>query len=81
MKLLSQDKLNKDIDVLVNNIRLNTMALETLDLICAKRIQAKINQLQGVMYYHKEQKRKRLLEQINNDRQAINKIIDDLIKC
>ena len=49
------------IDELCLILKCKSYALEHLDEQTEKRIQAKINNLKGVMNYHKEQKRKSLL--------------------
>lgn len=63
------------IDELCFNLKCKTFALEHLDEQVDARIQAKINNLKGVMNYHKEQKRKKLIAEIADTQAQIDKYI------
>lgn len=68
------------IDELCLTLKCKTFALERLDEQVEERIQAKINNLKGVMYYHKEQKRKKLIKEIASTQAQIDEYINNIIK-
>ena len=68
------------IDELCLTLKCKSYALEHLDEQTEKRIQAKINNLKGVMNYHKEQKRKKLIAEIANTQAQIDEYINQITK-
>lgn len=68
------------IDELCLILKCKSYALEHLDEQTEKRIQAKINNLKGVMNYHKEQKRKKLIAEIANTQAQIDEYINQITK-
>ena len=68
------------IDELCLILKCKSYALEHLDEQTEKRIQAKINNLKGVMNYHKEQKRKKLIAEIANTQAQIDECINQITK-
>ena len=68
------------IDELCLILKCKSYALEHLDEQTEKRIQAKINNLKGVMNYHKEQKRKKLITEIANTQAQIDEYINQITK-
>lgn len=68
------------IDELCLILKCKSYALEHLDEQTEKRIQAKINNLKGVMNYHKEQKRKKLIAEIANAQAQIDEYINQITK-
>lgn len=68
------------IDELCLILKCKSYALEHLDEQTEKRIQAKINNLKGVMNYHKEQKRKKLIAEIANTQVQIDEYINQITK-
>lgn len=68
------------IDELCFTLKCKTFALEHLDEQTEARIQAKINNLKGVMNYHKEQKRKKLITEIADTQAQIDEYINNITK-
>ena len=68
------------IDELCLILKCKSYALEHLDEQTEKRIQSKINNLKGVMNYHKEQKRKKLIAEIANTQAQIDEYINQITK-
>lgn len=68
------------IDELCLILKCKSYALEHLDEQTDARIQAKINNLKGVMNYHKEQKRKKLIAEIANTQAQIDEYINQITK-